>query len=221
MKMHHVRHALVASLLAAPLLAHGQAPTPSPAAPAASTPAPAPAPVSAEQRAAIKDLLDAMKTRDGLTKALGAVTQSLPQRMYEAVIRQLELNQALTPEQKQRVVQNIGPSFDAAIKESQATVSDPKVIDEAMDKAVGIYASHFTLQEVKELTAFYRTPTGAKSINAVSQANGEAFQAATQIFSPRVSGIMEKMMKTQVDAVTSGAPAPAPSKAPAKAPAKK
>ena len=82
--------------------------------------------------------------------------------MYETVIRQLEVNQTLTPEQKQKVLQNIGPSFDAAIKESQGMVTDPKVIDETMEKSIGIYASHFTVSELKEVTAFYKTPTGQK-----------------------------------------------------------
>jgi hypothetical protein len=141
--------------------------------------------------------------------------------MYETVIRQLEINQTLTPEQKQRVLQNIGPSFDASIKESQGLVTEPKVIDETMEKAIAIYASHFTVQELKDVNAFYKTPTGQKSINAMQQSNLETFQAATQVFSPKVAAVMEKMMKAQIDAASAPGAAPAPSKAPAKAPAKK
>jgi len=215
MKMRIVRQALVVSLLAAPLLAPAQTPP----APAPSAPAVAPVPVSPEMRAAIKDLFDAMNTRDGLTKAFGQFAQSLPQRIYEAVIQQLETNQALTPEQKQGIVQNIRPSFENAVKESQGIVTDPKMVQETMDKMVPIYARSFSLQEIKELTAFYRSAVGSKAQTVLPQANAEAFAQENQTFAPRVSGIVDRLMKQQIDAAQANAPAtkaPAPTKAPAK-----
>jgi uncharacterized protein len=218
MKMRTVRQALVASLLAAPLLVQAQTPAPATPAAAPSAPAAAPVPVSTEMRAAVRDLFDAMNTRDGLSKAFGQFGQTLPQRIYEAVIQQLEQNQTLTPEQKQSIVQNIRPSFDSAVKEAQGIVTDPKMVQETMDKMVPIYARQFTLQEIKELTAFYRSPVGSKAQTVLPAANAEAFSQENQIFAPRVSGIVDRLMKQQIDAAQANVPA---TKAPAKAPAKK
>src|SRR4029077_3123422 len=44
---------------------------------------------------------------------------------------------------------------------------------EAMNDAPPIYARHFTVAELKELAAFYRTPTGAKALREVPQVMGE------------------------------------------------
>ncbi len=86
---------------------------------------------------------------------------------------------------------------------------------------IPIYAKYFTLPEIKQLTTFYRTPLGQKTLTAMSQANGEALQAGAAIFSPRISTIMEKTVKAQVDAVTAPAASPAPAPAKGAAPAKK
>jgi hypothetical protein len=222
MKMRTVRQALVASLLAAPLLAQAQAQTPAPAPAAPTAPAPAPVPVSPEMRNAVRDLFDAMNTRDGLTKAFGQFAQSLPQRIYEAVIQTLETNQTLTAEQKQGIVANIRPQFENAVKEAQGVVTDPKMVQDTMDKMIPIYARQFTLQEIKELTAFYRSPVGAKAQTVLPAANAEAFAQENTYFGPRVSGIVDRLMKQQIDAAAAGGTAPA-TKAPAstKAPAKK
>ena len=44
---------------------------------------------------------------------------------------------------------------------------------EAMKQAPLIYARHFTVGELHELTAFYRTPTGVKALHEMPQVMGE------------------------------------------------
>jgi hypothetical protein len=44
---------------------------------------------------------------------------------------------------------------------------------EAMKEAPPVYARHFSVSELKELTAFYRTPIGAKALHEMPQVTGE------------------------------------------------
>jgi len=46
-------------------------------------------------------------------------------------------------------------------------------VTEAMKDAPPIYARHFTAAELQDLTAFYRTPTGAKALHELPQVMGE------------------------------------------------
>jgi hypothetical protein len=46
-------------------------------------------------------------------------------------------------------------------------------VDEAMKDAPPIYARHFTVSELHELAAFYRSPTGAKALHVLPQVMGE------------------------------------------------
>ena len=169
-----------------------------PAAPAAA----APVVVSAEARAAIKDLLTAMNTRENLTKTFQAMAQALPPQMSQVMNRQLDANAALTADQKVKVREGMEQPFDGAVKEAVGIVTAPKLVDETIEKMYGIYAKYYTTAEVRQLVAFYKSPIGAKTLTVTPQAINESFQAAVATFQPRVNAIMEKTMKTQMDLVT-------------------
>ena len=63
------------------------------------------------------------------------------------------------------------------------------VLADAMKGAPQIYARHFTASELKDLTAFYRTPTGAKTLVEMPIVTGE-FAASLM---PRVQEIQQQM----------------------------
>ncbi len=46
-------------------------------------------------------------------------------------------------------------------------------VREALKGAPAIYARHFTVSELRELAAFYRSPTGAKALHEMPQVMGE------------------------------------------------
>ena len=197
--------ALGASLTASSgVLAQGAAPKAAPpaAAPAAPAPAPAPVPVTPEARAAIKELLDVMNTRENLSKTFQAMGQTLPSQMAGAMSRQIETNPSLTPEQKVKLRDNMNQPFDSAVKEAIALVSDPKVVDQTIDKMYAIYAKYYTTPEIKQLVAFYKTPVGSKTLSVMPQAINESLQAGVGQFQPKINAVMERTLKTQIDAVS-------------------
>jgi len=46
-------------------------------------------------------------------------------------------------------------------------------LTDAMKDAPAIYARHFTVAELRDLTAFYRTPTGVKALHEMPQVMGD------------------------------------------------
>ena len=165
-------------------------------------PAPAPVPVSAEARAAIKDLLDAMNMREYLSKNFQGMTQAIAPQLANAVARQVETNTALSPDQKTKVLEGLKVPFDGAMREVQGIVTGPKMVDDTLQKMYPVYAKNFTTPEIRQLTTFYKTPAGTKTLGVMTQAIGESLQATVAELQPRLSGIMDKMLKTQIDAVT-------------------
>lgn len=190
---------LIGASLAVPLAAHAQAAAPATKAPAAA-PAAAPAvPVTAEARAAIKELLDVMSTRENLGKTFQAMAQTLPPQMAQAMNREIEQS-TLTPEQKQKVREGMNAPFDGAVKEAQTIVTSPKLIDDTIEKMYAIYAKYYTVAEIRQLVAFYKSPIGAKTLTAMPQAINESLQAGVANFQPRINALMEKTVKAQIDA---------------------
>lgn len=203
---------LIAGVLALPAAANAQAHKAAPAttaAPAAA--APAPVVVTPEARAAIKDLIETMKMRDNLAKAFQMMSQNLPPQMAQAMNVAIENNAALSSEQKQKVRANMNQPFEKAVKEAQAIINDPKIVEESIEHMYPIYAKYYTPDEIRQITAFYKTPVGAKTLTVTPQIINETMQAGFLLFQPRVNAVMEKTVKKEVDAVTK-ASAPAKKK---------
>lgn len=64
---------------------------------------------------------------------------------------------------------------DATIAELRAEFERIQIsfVTDAMKEAPPIYARHFTVAELRDLAAFYRTPTGAKALHELPQVMGE------------------------------------------------
>jgi hypothetical protein len=69
---------------------------------------------------------------------------------------------------------------------------EPRV-DELMDDAARIYASHFTEQELRQLVALYQSPLGEKIINEEPKALDESMAAAGSWGDGFSHDVMERM----------------------------
>ena len=118
---------IAAVLAAAPFAVQAQAKAAAPAAPAAAPAPPPPVNVTPEARTAIKELLDAMNTRDQLSKAFVAIGQTLAPRMADGMNRQIEVYPGLSADQKLKVRQAMNGPFEAAVKDAGVVVNDPKL----------------------------------------------------------------------------------------------
>ena len=62
-------------------------------------------------------------------------------------------------------------------------------MNEIMNGAPDLYARHFTAQEMRDMVAFYRTPSGAKALKTMPQVTLEL----TTSMAPRLQGLQEKV----------------------------
>jgi uncharacterized protein len=89
-------------------------------------------------------------------------------------------------EQKARA----GKIDDATIAELRSEFERIQIsfVTDAMKDAPPIYARHFSVAELRDLIAFYRTPTGAKALREMPQVMGEF---ATQLV-PRMQDLQNQ-----------------------------
>jgi hypothetical protein len=136
----------------------------------------------------------------------GAGTQARAedQPSPEALAAAKELMAVISPDMMKQLAGSISATFwpvveqkaradkidDATIGELRAEFERIQVAfaSEAMNDAPPIYAWHFTVAELKELTAFYRTPTGAKALREVPQVMGEL----TTFLLPRLQDVQRQ-----------------------------
>jgi uncharacterized protein len=125
----------------------------------------------------------------------------------EAVSAASELLAILSPDMRSQLAGQITNAFWPVVEQSaradkidDATIAELRkefdrlqlaFLTEAMKEAPTIYARHFSISELKELTAFYRTPTGAKALHEMPQVMGEF----TTLVGPRLQDLQRQTME--------------------------
>ena len=110
---------------------------------------------------------------------------------------------SMSSEMVTRTTSQVWPQIEAALR-AQNNAIDAATIAELrqefdrqmtasvsglMKDAPAIYARYFTVQEMRELAAFYRTPTGAKTLRVTPQVSADLLAAMT----PHLQGLQEKI----------------------------
>nr|WP_246174870.1 DUF2059 domain-containing protein [Pandoraea terrigena] len=171
------------------------------------------APIDADKKAAIKDLLDAIDANK-LVAAIGDGAQAQAKQLAPQVLsRQLEANKTLSNAQKQAIVPTLQDHSVPKLVEGagKVFVSDAFKND-AVQAQYAAYGKYYTTDEIKGLTAFYKSAVGQKYIKVQDQVGQEV-----------VGGLMQKYMPQAIDATSKQADAEiaTAAKSAPKAPAKK
>jgi hypothetical protein len=108
--------------------------------------------------------------------------------------------------------------FDAAFKKAGAIQADAtqKVVNANIDSVVAeaarIYARNFTADELRQLSAFYKTPLGLAVLQKQGRVSAEISQAGETIMGPKVDAAMrtaEPQIKAALAPLNSGGAPPA------------
>jgi uncharacterized protein len=161
------------------------------AAPATSAaPAAAPVPVDPAKQAAIKDLLDAIDAQK-LVGAIANSAQMQAKQLVPAILSDaLTENKSLTDKQKQAAVPTLQKNTVPKLVDSAGTVfNSDSFRQDAMQAQYDAYAKYYSTSEIKDLTAFYRSPTGRKFIQVQDQVGRDV-----------VNGLMQKYMPQSIQA---------------------
>ena len=156
----------------------------------AAAPAAAAAPVDPAKQAAIKDLLDAIDAQK-LVGAIANSAQMQAKQLVPAILSDaLSENKTLTDQQKQAAVPSLQKNAVQKLVDSAGQVfSSDSFRHDAMQAQYQAYAKYYSLQEIKDLTTFYRSPTGRKFIQVQDQVGRDV-----------VSGLMQKYMPQSIRA---------------------
>jgi hypothetical protein len=139
-------------------------------------PARAQAPGSPEAQAAAKELASIMSA-----DLIGQMTSAMTAQIWP------KLQAELGPKVDAATLKELRQEFEAALKDF--------VVD-AMTEAPAVYARHFSAQELRDMTAFYRSPTGVKALQLMPKVMAEFFGT----LAPRMQAL-DKNLKTRISAV--------------------
>ena len=179
--------AIVAAVAAAPSFAVAQT-APAPKATATA--------VSPQANAAVKELLDAMDVRKMMTASFAEMEKALPQMMRAQLTSVINADPGADAEKKKAALAKVEQVLPVASQAINRMFKDPALIDEMLVEIAPLYANNYTVAELKELTAFYRTPLGRKMLALSPRLSAESMAIGQRIVAPRLNGLMQEVMQS-------------------------
>ncbi|MEX3628640.1 MAG: DUF2059 domain-containing protein [Burkholderia sp.] len=172
-------------------------------APAAS--AVAAAPIDADKKAAISDLLNAIDA----PKLVGAIANSAEmqsKQLVPAILSDaLSENKTLTDAQKQAAVPNLQKNSVQKLVDGAGKVFDSQGFkNDAMQAQYDAYAKYYSTSEIKDLTTFYKSPTGRKFIQVQDQVGRDVVNGLMQKYMPQAIQATRAQADKEVAAVKPG-----------------
>jgi len=153
--------------------------------------------VDAEQKAAVKELLEAMNFKQVMSQMAGMMTQQMPQ-MMDQMIDGFAGKDKLTDEQKADAKKFAKEGQASMSKQMIEMYNDPEFINGVEDIMARAYARHFTTPEIKATTAFYTSPAGRKALSIMPRMMQETMPEMMAMMAPRMNAMTEKLAKEMV-----------------------
>jgi hypothetical protein len=153
---------------------------------------PAAAAPSAASQASVRALLDAMHYRETITASNKLMSDNVVSMLRAQVDNAVRNNPKLDDAGRKAEMAKLEKRLPKATAAMQAVLSDPKLVDELYNEALTLYARYFTAQEMDQLAAFYRTPTGQKTLNVMPQLTMEAAKMGQRVVGPRMQAALKQ-----------------------------
>jgi uncharacterized protein len=157
---------------------------------------------AAAQKAAVADLMEAVNFKQSVSQMAKSMSQSMPQMVEQMVGN----NPKLSPAEQLKAKELAAAESQKMSKALLDVYNDPEVVKGMEDMMTTAYARHFTSEEMKALTAFYRSPVGKKSLNIMPTIMQESMPQVANIIAPRMNKLMQKTAADIVAQVSKSEP---------------
>jgi hypothetical protein len=155
----------------------------------------APAAVDPAVNKAVRELLEHMQYREQMAARFKDGASQLPQMLLRAHAQRIDANAKLTIDQKKAELAKVAKDVPHQVEGAQRALANPKLLDDAVDAVVPIYAAKFTLAELNELNAFNRRPVAVKLRTTMPDVMKEANVVVQGLLRDRVMKLMPAVPK--------------------------
>lgn len=170
------------------------------------SPAPAQASLTPEKKALIKELFGLLNSGNA---AEAIAIQFLEQFQEGGIIlikndlRELIQAQKVSPVEKKRLEAEMDESAQRILTRLRAEFPKRINLDEILETVMlEVYDKFFTEAEMKDLIAFYKTPTGQKSIKILPQFSAEMLPRVGQLMDPAVTLLATELLAEELKRLT-------------------
>lgn len=162
-----------------------------------------PTEISADKKAVIAEIITVTKA-DVQSKEIIEKMFAQMEAMYPAIIESLVTKQEGISEAEKTKIKTDLIEKNAAFnkKFNQKFVSAINFQDYINEVFYPLYDKFFTVEELKQLLAFYKSPIGQKFNSITPEFSAESIKMAQNYLLPRIDGIMKELMSEEIGGET-------------------
>lgn len=147
--------------------------------------------------AAVRELLKAMDYRNVVAASFRQMTASLPAAIKGGAEGAVRNDPKLSDAERTKKLAELEQGLPKVVDAIGRMYADPALVDEMLEAMVPIYARHYTIDEMRQMAAFYQTPVGQKSLRLMPQLMAEGMQVGQRIMMPRMNKLMQELNQNQ------------------------
>ncbi len=152
--------------------------------------------IDAKKNALIKEMFDLMEMdkmfEQMTTMMVGNFKTQLPALM-ESIAKDMGDSSALSEKQKSVLFEEVMPNYmEKVMKRALSVFNINKMVDEVY---VPLYAKYFTLEDIKAINEFYKSPAGKKTIETTPAITAEAMGIIMKLYVPDMINEMKELNK--------------------------
>jgi hypothetical protein len=145
--------------------------------------------------AAARELFDSMNFRGVTAEAFTQMSRQMPAMMRSGAEQAIRADAKLSDAQRSAKLAELDGKIAAATEMMNKIFGDPAIVDAMIDEMVPLYARYYTVEDMKAMAAFYRTPTGRKTLTLMPKLMNESMQISQRIVQPRMQKAMQDLDK--------------------------
>lgn len=150
--------------------------------------------VSTEKQIAVRELLALISADNNFEDMMKALAPQMQAQQEATLKASLDAQTDLTADQKQALAASFAADPRFSLKRLFDKLTEKFNYNELMNEiAASVYDKHYTLAEIKDLTAFYRTPTGQKSLKLMQPIMSDTMQAMQERLMPKMFAAIKEI----------------------------
>jgi hypothetical protein len=150
---------------------------------------------SNEKQAAIKELVAIMNGAQNAEEMTQMITAQMEESRITTIKTMLDDRADLTAQEKAAIESSIAADSKSAFKRFQDKLAQKLDYNTLIVEIVSVsYDKHYTLAEIKDLLAFYKSPTGQKTVKLMPVIAQETMQQVQIRLMPKLPIIIRELM---------------------------
>jgi hypothetical protein len=150
--------------------------------------------VAPEKKAAIKELvaiIQADNKAEDLVEIMSAQMQVTSRTIFRAM---LDERTDLTLAERKSLEDSFAAGQQESAKRFQEKFLQKLDLNAVIEEtSIAIYDKHYTLEEIRDLIAFYKTPTGQKAVRLMTTIMSDSMQAMQEKLLPKIPVIVKEI----------------------------